>query len=102
MPEIEQGKCLTPQERCLVHNFKFDIARECRRYGPLPPIRGIKKVPECLISITDLKKTNWPGAFVHSFKDDYKFDTSTNTQIAHMIGSIEPRQPLPCSCRLRS
>ena len=75
MPEIEQGKDLTPQERYLVHNFKFDIARECRRYGPLPPIRGIKKVPECLISITDLKKTNWPGAFVHSFKDDYKFDT---------------------------
>ena len=75
MPEMEQEKGLTPQERYLVHNFKFDIARECRRYGPLPPIRGIRKVPECLISITDLKKTNWPGAFVHSFKDDYKFDT---------------------------
>lgn len=75
MPEMGQGKSLTPQERYLVHNFKFDIARECRRYGPLPPIRGGEKVPECLISITDLKKTNWPGAFVHSFKDDYKFDT---------------------------
>lgn len=22
-----------------------------------------------------MKKTTWPGAFVHSFKDDYKFDT---------------------------
>lgn len=75
MVKREQRKRITPQERYLLRNFKFDIARECRRYGPLPPIRGADKAPECLVSITDLKRINWPGAFVHSFKDDYKFDT---------------------------
>lgn len=77
MTEIEQSGHPTLQERYLLHNFKFDIARECRRYGPLPPIQGIEKVPECLVSITDVKKVNWAGAFIHSFKDDYKFDTRT-------------------------
>ena len=75
MTEKGQQKRFTPQERYLLRNFKFDLARERRRHGPLPPIQGVSRVPECLISITDLKKVNWPGAFVHSFKDNYKFDT---------------------------
>lgn len=57
------------------HNFKYALARESLRYGPLPPIHGCNKVPQCLVSITELKQMRWPGAFVHSFKDDYKFDT---------------------------
>lgn len=57
------------------HNFKFSLAKESMRFGSLPPIRGCDKIPQCLVSITDLKKMRWSGAFVQSFKEDYKFDT---------------------------
>lgn len=66
---------LSRKEQYWEHNFKFALAKESLRFGPLPPIRGYDKIPECLISITDMKKITWPGAFVHCFKDDYKFDT---------------------------
>ena len=65
----------TPKDLYWERNFKFALAKESLRYGTTPPIRGCDKVPQCLVSITNLKNMNWPGAFVHSFKDDYKFDT---------------------------
>ena len=65
----------SPIERYGGRNFKFDLAKESLRFGEFPPIRGCGKVPQCLLSITDFKKVCWPGAFVHTFKDDYKFDT---------------------------
>jgi hypothetical protein len=76
---VEEGasmsELISQKTRYWQHNFKYALARESLRYGPLPPIRGCDKEPQCLVSITDFKRINWPGAFVQSFKDDYKFDT---------------------------
>ena len=69
------SELLSLKARYWQHNFKYALARESLRYGTLPPIRGCDKEPQCLVSITDLKRMRWPGTFVQSFKDDYKFDT---------------------------
>jgi hypothetical protein len=70
----EELSSLSPKERYWIRNFKWDIAAECKRFGPIPPLMGCDTVPRCLISIHELGRVHWPGAFAHSFKDDYKFD----------------------------
>lgn len=40
----------------------------------LPPLVGCRKLPVCTIPITEFPKVTWPGAFMHTFKHDYKFD----------------------------
>lgn len=54
--------------------FKLSQFKRWQKDYPLPPLKGCNIVPQCLISITDVDRIEWPGAFVHSFKDDYKFD----------------------------
>lgn len=66
---------LSEKARYWQNNFKYALAQESLLKGPIPIIHGCDKVPQCLVSITDFKKIHWPGAFVQSFKDDYKFDT---------------------------
>ena len=77
---------LSRKEQYWQHNFKFSLAKESLRFGDIPPIRGCDKVPQCLVSITDLKRMRWSGAFVQSFKDDYKFDTRNG--VLYDTGSI--------------
>ncbi len=70
----EELSTLSPKERYWIRNFKMDIAAECKRYGDLPPLEGCLADPKVLIPICEVDKNHWPGAFAHSFKDDYKFD----------------------------
>lgn len=65
---------LSRKEQYWISNFKWDIAAECKRFGEFPPLMGCATMPRCLVSIHEFGRVKWPGAFVHSFKDDYKFD----------------------------
>ncbi len=70
----EELSTLSPNDRYWIRNFKMDIATECKRFGEFPPLMGCNTVPRCLVSIMEFDKVHWPGSFVQSFKDDYKFD----------------------------
>lgn len=65
---------ITNRELYWEREFKLSQFQQWQKENLLPPLKGCQQVPKCLISITDVDRIVWPGAFVHSFKDDYKFD----------------------------
>ena len=65
---------ITDRELYWEREFKLSQFERWQKENLLPPLKGCQQVPQCLIPITDVDRIVWPGAFVHSFKDDYKFD----------------------------
>lgn len=65
---------ITERELYWEREFKLSQFEQWQKDSLLPPLKGCEIVPQCLVSITDADRIVWPGAFVHSFKDDYKFD----------------------------